>query len=192
MQSNLPKKDFTLTKNLQVQSIITEVNFNTFPGSSKIFGKKFKANDLFVQTDLANTLKEISANGKDGFYKGWVADKIVAEMNSGNGIISLSDLENYKPVERNVIKGTYRGYDIITMGSPSSGGACLIYLLNILENFDLKSLGKGSVPFINILAESMKRVYSDRSEFMGDKDFYNMPTDKSYFKIIRTKKIRKF
>lgn len=152
--------------------------FSSFAGSSKIFGKMFKSDELFIQTDLANTLKEISSKGKDGFYKGKVAELIFAEMKRGNGVMSLSDLENYKPVERNVIKGTYRGYDIITMGSPSSGGTCLIYMLNILENFDLKSLGRASVPFINILAEAMKRVYSDRSEYMGDKDFYNMPQDK--------------
>lgn len=153
-------------------------DFKAFSGSAKIFNKKFKANDLFVQTDLANTLKQISEKGFDGFYKGNVADLIVAEMKRGNGIISLKDLEDYKPVERRVIKGTYRGYDVITMGPPSSGGTCLIYLLNILESFDLKNLGKGSVPFVNILAEAMKRVYSDRSEFMGDLDFYNVPVDK--------------
>ena len=152
--------------------------FNLFNGSSKIFGRKFRSDDLLIQTDLANTLKEISANGRDGFYKGNVADKIVAEMKKGYGIISLNDLENYKPVERKVIKGTYRGYDIITMGSPSSGGTCLIYLLNILENFDLKSMGRAGIHFVNVLAEAMKRVYSDRSEYMGDKDFYNMPVDK--------------
>jgi gamma-glutamyltranspeptidase/glutathione hydrolase len=113
-------------------------------------------------------------------------------MKSGNGIITLNDLENYKPVERNVINGTYRGYDIITMGSPSSGGTCLIYLLNILENFDLKSLGKGSVPFVNILAEAMKRVYSDRSEYMGDKDFYNMPVDKLISKSYAKERFENF
>jgi len=182
----LADKGFIINEELANSINNHRSEFNSFSGSSAIFGKKFKANELFVQTDLANTLKEISGKGKDGFYKGWVAEKIVAEMNKGNGIISLNDLGNYKPVERNVIKGTYRGYDIITMGSPSSGGTCLIYLLNILENYDLRSLGKGSVPFVNILAEAMKRVYSDRSEFMGDKDFYNMPVDrlisKSYAK----------
>jgi len=175
---DLAEKGFHINKELAHSFNYHRSDFNQFVSSSKVFGKKFSEGILFVQTDLANTLKEISAKGRDGFYKGTVADKIVAEMKNGNGIISLSDLENYKPVERNVIKGTYRGYDIITMGSPSSGGTCLIYLLNILENFDLKSLGKGSFHFVNILAEAMKRVYSDRSEFMGDKDFYNMPVDK--------------
>lgn len=174
----LAEKGFRINSELAHSFNYHRSDFNKFAGSSKVFGKKFSADELFIQLDLANTLKEISLKGKDGFYKGWVADKIVSEMNNGKGIISLNDLENYKPVERNVIKGTYRGYDIITMGSPSSGGTCLIYLLNIIENFDLKSLGKGSVPFVNILAEAMKRVYSDRSEFMGDKDYYNMPVER--------------
>jgi len=163
----LAEKGFHINKELAHSINNHRSDFKSFSGSSKIFGKKFSANDLFIQTDLANTLKEISSKGRDGFYKGVAADMIVSEMSKGNGIISLQDLENYKPVERNVIKGTYRGYDIVTMGSPSSGGTCLIYLLNIL-------------------AEAMKRVYADRSEFMGDKDFYNMPVEqlisKSYAK----------
>lgn len=173
----LAEKGFYINQELANSINYHRNEFISFAGSSKIFGKKFKVNELFIQTDLANTLKEISSKGTDGFYKGAVADMIAAEMNKGNGIISLKDLENYKPVERKVIKGTYRGYDIITMGSPSSGGTCLLYLLNILESFDLKNLGKGSVPFINILAEAMKRVYSDRGEFMADKDFYDVPID---------------
>ncbi len=174
----LAEKGFLINQELANSINHHRSDFNQFTSSFQIFGRKFKNADLFKQTDLANTLKEISSKGRDGFYKGVVADKIVAEMKNGNGIISLRDLEKYQPVERKVIKGTYRGYDLITMGPPSSGGTCLIYLLNILENFDLKSLGKGSVPFVNVLAEAMKRVYSDRSEFMGDKDFYNMPVDK--------------
>jgi gamma-glutamyltranspeptidase/glutathione hydrolase len=188
----LAEKGFYINQELANSINFHRSDFNQFTSSFKIFGRKFKNGDLFKQIDLANTLKEISAYGRDGFYKGIVADKIVAEMKNGNGIISLSDLENYKPVERKVIKGTYRGYDIITMGSPSSGGTCLIYLLNILESFDLKSLGKGSIPFVNILAEAMKRVYSDRSEFMGDKDFYNMPVDKLISKSYAKERFENF
>lgn len=188
----LAEKGFHINQELANSFNNHRSDFNQFTGSSKIFGKKHKANDLLIQIDLANTLKEISANGRDGFYKGTVADKVVAEMKNGNGIISYSDLESYKPVERKVIRGTYRGYDIITMGSPSSGGTCLIYLLNILENFDLKSLGRASVPFVNVLAEAMKRVYSDRSEFMGDKDFYNMPVDELISKSYAKERFRDF
>ena len=151
--------------------------FSKFESSSKIFGRKFRAGELFIQPELASTLKEISLHGRDGFYKGNIADKIVSEMKKGNGIITHDDLANYKPVERKVLKGTYREYDIVTMGPPSSGGICLLYLLNILENYNLSSYKRNGVDYINILAEAMKCVYADRSEYMGDADFYNVPAD---------------
>ena len=87
----------------------------------------------------------MSIKGRDGFYKGPVADMIVAEMLRGKGIITHEDLANYKPVERKVIKGKYKDYEIITMGPPSSGGICVIYMLNILENYNLKSIGRASI-----------------------------------------------
>jgi gamma-glutamyltranspeptidase/glutathione hydrolase len=151
--------------------------FNKFNGSSKLFGHHYKAGDLFIQKELANTLKTIRDNGKDGFYKGWVADLIVTEMKNGNGIISYNDLENYNAVERDVVKGTYRGYEIISMGPPASGGICLIYLLNILENYNLKDYGFGSVENVHLMTEAMRRVFADRSEFMGDADFVNVPME---------------
>lgn len=151
--------------------------FKSFPGSRAIFGKKFKKGNILFQKDLASTLKEISENGKDGFYKGWVADRIVDEMKRGGGIISYYDLENYKPQIRETVIGTYRDFKIISMGPPSSGGISLVYLLNILENYNLKSLGYGKTLYLNLLAESMKRVYADRSEFMGDQDFVSVPVD---------------
>ncbi|MCX6166034.1 MAG: gamma-glutamyltransferase family protein [Ignavibacteriae bacterium] len=150
---------------------------NGFTGSKYIFGKKFKGGDVFIQKDLANTLKEIRDKGRDGFYKGRVADLFIAEMKRGSGLISYSDLEKYDVIERDVLKGTYRGYDIITMGPPSSGGICLLYLLNLVEYFDLKATGFGTAGLIHLFAEAMRRVYADRSEFMGDADFVNVPVD---------------
>ncbi len=152
--------------------------FVEFDGTSKIFNRDFKEGDLLIQTDLANTLKEIMIKGRDGFYKGWVADLIVQEMLRKGGIICYNDLREYAPAERNVISGTYRGYDIISMGPPSSGGICLIYLLNILENYDVRSKGYGSVENIQLMTEAMRRVYADRSEYMGDMDFVNVPIEK--------------
>ena len=184
----LAEKGFKINKELANSINNNRNDFNKFEGSSKIFGKKFRQNELFIQADLANTLKEISLKGRDGFYKGIVADLIVAEMQKGKGIITHEDLANYKPVERKVIKGKYKEYDIITMGPSSSGGICLIYLLNILENFNLKSHGKTSIEYINLLSEAMKLVYADRSEYMGDMDFYEVPVDvlisKSYAKTL--------
>lgn len=146
--------------------------FKAFPSTMKIFGGNFKAGNLLVQKDLANTLKLISEQGRDGFYKGYVADCIVNEMKKGNGIITYQDLENYHIRERDVIEGTYRGYEIISMAPPSSGGISLIYLLNILENYDLRSMGYANAESIALMTEAMRRVYADRSEHMGDRDFY--------------------
>lgn len=152
--------------------------FSQFPGTMETFGGKFKTGDRLVQKDLANTLRRISEKGRDGFYRGETADKIVQLMKNTEGIISYEDLERYQPAERDVVGGTYRGYEIISMGPPSSGGINLIYLLNILENYDISKNGYGSSENIQIMTEAMRRVYADRSEFMGDADFVNVPTDK--------------
>lgn len=148
------------------------MKYSVEPG---VFSGRYSEGDLLVQKELANTLRIVSEKGRDGFYKGETADRIVAEMKRGYGIITYEDLANYKCRERNVIKGTYRGFDIITMGPPSSGGICLIYLLNILERYNLNELVFGSAAYINLLAEAMKVVYADRSEHMGDMDFYKVP-----------------
>ncbi len=152
-------------------------DFSKFPSSMKVFGGNFKSGDVIIQKDLANTLRQISKNGTDGFYKGEVADKIVNSMENSNGIITYEDLAIYQPKERDVIKGTYRDYEIYSMGPPSSGGISLIYLLNILENYDLRNSGYGSVQNIQLMTEAMRRVYADRSEFMGDQDFVSVPVD---------------
>jgi gamma-glutamyltranspeptidase/glutathione hydrolase len=151
--------------------------FEKFPGTMKIFGKTFYEGDTLIQKDLAKTLRKISEIGRDGFYKGEVADLIVTEMTRNGGLISYSDMENYKPVEREILQGIYRGYKIISMPPPSSGGICLIYLLNILENYDVKKYNLYSVENIHLFTEAMRRVYADRSEYMGDPDFYDVPTE---------------
>lgn len=152
-------------------------DFIKFEGSREIFGSGVQPGTLLVQKDLANTLRRISDLGKDGFYDGETAELIVAEMQRGNGIITFDDLHAYEPKEREVMKGSYKGYDLISMGPPSSGGISLIYLLNILENYDLRSMGYGSAESVQLMTEAMRRVYADRSEFMGDADFVNVPWD---------------
>ncbi len=156
-------------------------HFKKFPSTMRYFskdGQPYKAGDRLVQKDLAKVLKLIRDKGRDGFYKGKVADLIVEEMKRGGGLITYEDLENYQPVLRKPVVGNYRGYEIISMGPPSSGGVCLIELLNILENFDLKKYGFGSSYTIHYLVEAMKRVYADRAEYLGDPDFVQIPTDK--------------
>lgn len=156
-------------------------HFKKFPSTMKYFsknGEPYKEGDLLIQKDLAKVLKLIRDKGRDGFYKGKVADLIVAEMKRGGGIITHEDLEKYQPVIRKPVIGNYRGYEIISMGPPSSGGVCLIELLNILENFDLKKYGHNSSYTIHYLVEAMKRVYADRAEYLGDPDFVEIPLDK--------------
>ena len=152
-------------------------DFAGYNGTMKIFGGNFRIGDKLIQKDLANTLKLIRDNGRDGFYKGVVADLIVDDMMNSNGIISFEDLIKYEPKERDVLKGTYRDFEIISMGPPSSGGISLIYLLNILENYDLAKYGYGNAKNIQLMTEAMRRVYADRSEFMGDADFVSVPVD---------------
>jgi len=174
---NLADTGFAINKQLADNLNNYQKDFILFPETMKTFGGNFREGDLLIQKDLANTLKNIRDSGKDGFYKGEVADKIVNEMNNTNGIISFDDLNKYDAKERNVVKGTYRDYEIISMGPPSSGGISLIYLLNILENYDLNINGYGSEKNIQLMTEAMRRVYADRSEFMGDADFVNVPAD---------------
>jgi gamma-glutamyltransferase 1 (EC:2.3.2.2). Threonine peptidase. MEROPS family T03 len=164
-------------------------DFKKFESSYKVF-KNVKANQPFYQKDLANTLKAIRDYGRDGFYKGKVADLIVNEMKRGNGIISYKDLEEYNVIEREVLKGTYRGYNIITMRPPSSGGICLIELLNILEYYDLSTMTQ--TEYVHLLSEAMKRVYADRAEFMGDEDFVNVPVDILTSKVYAKRKDGRF
>ena len=128
-----------------------------------------------VQKDLAWSLGQLKDFGPKAFYEGEIAKKIVQEMEKNGGLITLQDLKNYRPVEREPVKGTYRGYDIISMPPASSGGIHLIQMLNMLEQFPLKDLGFGSAKTIHLMAEVMKRAYSDRSKHLGDMDFYAVP-----------------
>ncbi|WP_461515742.1 gamma-glutamyltransferase [Porticoccus sp.] len=141
------------------------------------------------QPDLANTLKRISAQGVDGFYRGETAALIVAEMARQHGLITLGDLANYRVVERTPVFGHYRGYTIASMPPPSSGGVHLVQMLNILEDWDLASLGHNSAAYLHRLTETMRRAYADRSRYLGDPDFFPVPvaklTDKSYAAQLR-------
>lgn len=155
-------------------------DFIKYKSSKKVFtknGEKFSDGDLFIQKDLANTLKAIRDNGIDGFYKGKIAHKFVEESNNHGGIFSLSDLEQYKTIERVPVIGTYKGYQIISMAPPSSGGICLIQSLNVLENYSLTKTDCGSSRYYHLLVETLKRVYADRSVHMGDADFYPVPVE---------------
>ena len=178
---DLAKSGWRLEKRDSIYFSNTIPLFEKYQSSKKIFtknGEPFSTNDLFVQNDLAWTLEQIKENGKDGFYKGKVAELLVAQVSSLGGFITLEDLEKYRPVERNPIVGYYRGYEIISMPPPSSGGIALVELLNILENYDLENVNWGSSQYIHHLVEAMKYAYADRTFHLGDADFYPVPIDK--------------
>ncbi|MDC0480236.1 gamma-glutamyltransferase [Candidatus Marinimicrobia bacterium] len=139
--------------------------------------KPWKKGDTLVQKDLAKTLKRIAKFGRDGFYSGPVANYIVEEMKRGNGLISHEDLENYSSVYRDPVKGIYKGHEIISMGPPSSGGALLINMMNMLENYAVDSLSWNSSDYIHLVTEVERRAYADRAEHMGDPDFWDVPLD---------------
>lgn len=152
-------------------------------------GSYYEPGDLFVQKDLAETLKRISANGTKEFYEGKTAELLVAEMAKHGGLITMEDMKNYQPVIRKPVTGTYRGYDIYSMSPPSSGGAHVVQILNILEGYDIKALGHNSSKTIHLMAEAMKRAYADRSLYLGDEDFVKVPlkgiTSKEYAAELR-------
>jgi len=165
------------------------------PASLKKFykadGSNYEVGELFKQPDLAWTLSEIAEHGVDAFYKGSVAKKIVADMEAHNGLITMEDLSNYEVVEREPVRGTFRGYEIAAMPAPSSGGTHVIQMLNILENFPLAEMGSESADALHVTAEAMKFSYADRSKYLGDPDFVEVPTSalvsKAYAKSLADK-----
>lgn len=142
-------------------------------------GDLTKHGELWVQEKLANTLKLIRDNGKDGFYKGVVAKEIAAYMKAKGGIITLEDLSKYQAVEREPIKGTYKEFEIISMPPPSSGGVAIIEMLNMMEQANLDSITFNSTEYVHLVAETMRRAFADRAEYLGDPDFnLDMPLKK--------------
>ena len=140
-------------------------------------GSNYEVGELWKQPDLAWTLSEIAEHGVEAFYSGSVAEKIVADMEAHNGLITLQDLADYKVVEREPVRGSFRGYEIAAMPAPSSGGTHVIQMLNILENFPLAKMGPESADALHIMAEAMKFSYADRSKYLGDPDFVEVPTE---------------
>ncbi|SFA42048.1 gamma-glutamyltranspeptidase / glutathione hydrolase [Paracoccus halophilus] len=164
-----------------------------YPASMAIFfkpdGSGYRPGETLVQADLAKTLKKIAAEGPDGFYKGEVAQAIASAVQADGGLITPEDMAAYKVVERDPVRGSYRGYEVVSMPPPSSGGVHLIQILNALEGYPIGALGQNSSETIHLMAEAMKLAYADRSEYLGDPDFVDVPvaelTSKDYAAAMR-------
>jgi gamma-glutamyltranspeptidase/glutathione hydrolase len=144
----------------------------------RVFGKpggQWQVGDVLTQPDLARTLERIANKGAESFYKGETADFIVAEMQRRGGLITHEDLAGYRAIERKPLHGTYRGYDVYSVPPSSSGGTCLIEMLNTLENFDLPKHDRWSSETMHLMIEAMRRAYRDRAAFLGDPDFVRVP-----------------
>jgi gamma-glutamyltranspeptidase/glutathione hydrolase len=150
-----------------------------WPSSARIFfradGTSLREGDRLVQSDLADTLAAISAQGPRGFYEGPVAEKLVKAIGDAGGIMTAEDLKSYQAVIRAPVRGSYRGYDIVSMPQPSSGGVVLLETLNILEGFPMHDMKQGSAPSLHIMIEAMKRAYADRARYLGDPAFVKAP-----------------
>ena len=148
-----------------------------FPSTARAFvpAVPYAEGDTLRQPDLANVLRRIRDRGRDGFYTGETARLIAAEMARNGGLVTLADLAAYRAVERAPVVGTYRGHRVISMGPPSSGGTALLQLLAAVEPFDVRAMGFNSSATIHLMAEAMRRTYADRSEWLGDPDFVDVP-----------------
>ena len=152
-----------------------------FPASVAAYGKpgggEWKEGDRLVLQDLAKSLRAIATDGPDAFYKGWIADAIAADMKANGGLITKQDLANYEAKERTPLRGTYKGFEVISMPPVSSGGIALIEMLNILEPMDLKAKGLLTAESLHLQIEAMRRAYLDRARHVGDPDFVKIPVE---------------
>lgn len=176
----LASKGFKVTRNLEKELLFYRPLLSSFPETRRIFlrnGKFYREGEILRQPELAATLKRLQKEGPREFYEGKTSKLILDEIHSGGGIITAADLKDYRPKERRPLVGSYRGYDIITMPPPSSGGILLIEMLNMLEHYDLQSLGAKSSQKYHLLVEVMKRAFADRAVHLGDTDFVAVPVD---------------
>ena len=166
-----------------------------WPSTAKIFyhedGRALQPGETLKQPELAASLRRIAAQGRDGFYQGETADKIIAAIKGAGGTMTAEDLRDYRSVKREPVRGDYRGYEIVSMPPPSSGGIHIIQILNILEGYDLHASGANTAKTIHLMAEAMQLAYADRAEYLGDPDFIKIPvkglTSQPYADSLRAK-----
>ncbi|HDL8497303.1 TPA: gamma-glutamyltransferase [Yersinia enterocolitica] len=189
----LAREGFVLTRADTDILDTTVIRFRQDPESARIFlrknGEALQPGDRLIQTDLADTLTAISEKGPDAFYQGKIPQAVEAAAKKGGGILTAADFANYKITETAPITCSYRGYKFVSSPPPSSGGVTLCETLNVLEGYDLKSMGFNSAAYIHTLTEAMRHAYMDRNTFLGDPEFVKNPIDrllsKSYAADIR-------
>ena len=189
----LAEEGFVVRKDLADSLVYSQKRLSKWRATAKIFlkpdGSPYAAGDRLIQADLAWSLGQIAEHGPAAFYEGEIAAKIVTDMEAAGGLINAEDLNSYKANTRPPASGTYRGYQILSMPPPSSGGVHLVQILNILEDYPIGFLGVNSADTIHLMAEAMKLAYADRSEHLGDPDYWSVPiqglTSKSYATALR-------
>jgi gamma-glutamyltranspeptidase/glutathione hydrolase len=190
----LAEKGIVVTADLADSLIGMKDRLQQWPSTVPVFykdgGVPYEPGETLVQADLANTLKLIAEQGPNAFYQGEIAEKIVATVEEAGGIMTLDDLAAYEVKVREPVRGTYRGHEILSMPPPSSGGAHIVQILNILEGYPISFLGHNSAATIHLMAEAMKLAYADRGEYLGDSDFVEVPlaglTSKAYAAELRS------
>ncbi|MFC7413261.1 gamma-glutamyltransferase [Larsenimonas suaedae] len=189
----LAEDGFIVPKRFSDGLIEARERLTKWPESTKTFykpdGSAYQAGERFIQPELAATLKRIAAHGPEEFYTGKTADYLIDTIQAHGGMMTKDDLANYTPKVRTPVHGTYRGYDVYSMSPPSSGGVHIIQILNMLEGDDIGAMGLNSAATIHVMSEAMKRAYADRSKYLGDSDFVDVPlkalTSKDYAKTLR-------
>lgn len=175
---NLAAEGFPVYPSLAFATSNRQEILKNFEDSRRIFlpnGKPIEEGQILVQKDLAWTLAQISQFGPDAFYKGEVSKRFIAEMTRGHGLISPRDLATYQVKMRKPLSGKYRGYTIVSMPPPSSGGIHIIQMLNMLENYDYGGMGHNTEKGVHVLSEVMRRAFADRAKYLGDPEFVNVP-----------------
>ena len=189
----LAERGILVTRDLSGSLESRRERLQRWPATAAIFyhedGRPYRPGERLIQVDLAWSLRQIAAHGADAFYKGAIAERIAADMAAHGGPMTLEDLAAYRVAVRAPVRGTYRGYEIASMPPPSSGGVHLVQILNLLEDYPLASLGHNGAEGLHLMAESMKLAYADRSQHLGDPDFWPVPVagliSKAYAESLR-------
>ncbi|MBM3804794.1 MAG: gamma-glutamyltransferase [Acidimicrobiia bacterium] len=192
---DLAERGFPVSESLSDSLRAAAPLLERFPESRRVYlngGKYLEPGETFVQQDLARSLKAIRDAGAGGFYRGEIAHKIAAAYEARGGWITKEDLSKYKAKFRTPLRGSYRGYEIVTMPPPSSGGTVLLEMLNALERFNVSEMGAGSSRTIHLMAEAMRYAFRDRAELMGDTDFVEVPTARLISKLYAAEFRRRF